>query len=72
MNKVELSAEYGGRTLTLETGNWAKQSDGAIVCRYGETVVLAAVVSAHETREGQDFFVNTIGRNKIAIRGVLQ
>ena len=40
------SFEWGGRTLTLETGKIARQADGAVLATYGETIVLAAVVAA--------------------------
>ena len=48
--------EWGGRTLTLETGKMARQADGAVVARYGDTVVLCTVVGAKVPREGIDFF----------------
>src|SRR5690606_37425097 len=47
-HKVEL--EWGGRPLTLETGKIARQADGAVLATYGETVVLATVVSAKEPK----------------------
>jgi polyribonucleotide nucleotidyltransferase len=59
-NIVRESFEWGGRTLTLETGRVARQADGAVVATYGETVVLATVVSAHAPREGVDFFPLTV------------
>ena len=43
-HKVEI--EWGGRPLTLETGKVARQADGAVIASYGETTVLATVVSA--------------------------
>jgi polyribonucleotide nucleotidyltransferase len=52
--------EWGGRTLTLETGKVARQADGAVVATYGETVVLATVVSAQTPKPGQDFFPLTV------------
>ena len=52
--------EWGGRTLTLETGKIARQADGAVVATYGETVVLATVVGAQAPREGVDFFPLTV------------
>lgn len=55
-----VSAEIAGRTLTLETGNLAEQADGAVLVRYGDTVLLATVVIARDTREGIDFFPLTI------------
>src|SRR3569833_3481433 len=54
------SFEWGGRTLTLETGKVARQADGAVIATYGETVVLATVVSAHSPKPGQDFFPLTV------------
>ncbi|AZN70139.1 polyribonucleotide nucleotidyltransferase [Georhizobium profundi] len=57
-HKVEL--EWAGRTLTLETGKVARQADGAVIATYGETVVLATVVSAKEPKPGQDFFPLTV------------
>ncbi|WP_412057485.1 polyribonucleotide nucleotidyltransferase [Bartonella sp. DGB2] len=57
-HKVEI--EWAGRSLTLETGKVARQADGAVMATYGETVVLATVVSAKEPKEGQDFFPLTV------------
>ncbi|NNF07537.1 MAG: polyribonucleotide nucleotidyltransferase, partial [Candidatus Eisenbacteria bacterium] len=51
-----VSLEIGGKTLTLESGHWAKQANGAVVVRYEETVVLAATVGEKEPRPGKDFF----------------
>jgi polyribonucleotide nucleotidyltransferase len=48
--------QWGGRTLTLETGKMARQADGAVVARYGDTVVLCTVVAAKTPRQGIDFF----------------
>jgi polyribonucleotide nucleotidyltransferase len=56
--KVEL--EWGGKTLTLETGRIARQADGAVLATYGETVVLCAVTAARDVKEGQDFFPLTV------------
>ena len=47
---------FGGKTFSFETGRFAKQADGAVMVRYADTMVLAAVVSAKESKEGQDFF----------------
>ncbi|MGF1639172.1 MAG: polyribonucleotide nucleotidyltransferase [Cyclobacteriaceae bacterium] len=44
-----------GRTITIETGKLAKQADGAVVVRMGNTMLLATVVSSEEAREGVDF-----------------
>jgi polyribonucleotide nucleotidyltransferase len=52
--------EWGGRTLTLEAGKVARQADGAVIATYGETTVLATVVSAREPKPGLDFFPLTV------------
>ncbi len=57
INKVE--REIAGRTLSIETGKLAKQAFGAVMVRYGDTMVLSTVVGA-EPREGQDFFPLTV------------
>ena len=57
-HKVEI--EWAGRPLVLETGKIARQADGAVLATYGETVVLATVVSAKEPKPGLDFFPLTV------------
>jgi len=52
--------QWGGRTLTLETGKVARQADGAVLATYGETVVLCAVTAAKSVKDGQDFFPLTV------------
>ena len=52
--------EWGGRTLVLETGKVARQADGAVLATYGETTVLATVVSEKEPKPGLDFFPLTV------------
>ncbi|MDI6745057.1 MAG: polyribonucleotide nucleotidyltransferase [Thermodesulfovibrionales bacterium] len=52
--------EIKGKKLIIETGEIAKQSDGSVVLRYGDTVVLATAVAAKNAREGLDFFPLTI------------
>jgi polyribonucleotide nucleotidyltransferase len=52
-HRVEL--DWGGRKLVLETGKIARQADGAVFATYGETTVLATVVSAKEPKTGIDF-----------------
>lgn len=47
---------WAGRPLSVEVGQMAKQASAAVLVRYGETVVLTAVVGAKEPKEGQDFF----------------
>ena len=57
-HKVEI--DWAGRPLTLETGKIARQADGAVLATYGETVVLATVVSAKQPKPGLDFFPLTV------------
>jgi len=52
--------EWAGRKLVLETGKVARQADGAVMASYGETTVLATVVSAKAPKPGQDFFPLTV------------
>ena len=59
-NVVKESFEWGGRTLTLETGKMARQADGSVLATYGETVVLATCVGARNPKEGVDFFPLTV------------
>ncbi|NDF81375.1 MAG: polyribonucleotide nucleotidyltransferase, partial [Methylophilaceae bacterium] len=47
-------------TLTLETGEIARQADGAVLVSYGDTAVLVTVVGKHDVKEGQDFFPLTV------------
>ncbi|MBY8828636.1 polyribonucleotide nucleotidyltransferase [Hephaestia mangrovi] len=56
----KVSIEWGGKTLTLETGKVARQADGAVIATLGETVVLCAVTAAKKVKEGQDFFPLTV------------
>src|SRR5205807_1335363 len=53
IHRVEL--DWAGRKLTLETGKIARQADGAVVATYGESKLLATVVSSKEPKEGIDF-----------------
>ncbi len=52
--------DWAGRKLVLETGRIARQADGAVLATYGETTVLATVVSAKVAKPGQDFFPLTV------------
>lgn len=52
--------EVGGRPLVIENGKMAKQANGAVLVRYGDTVVLVAVTASKEPREGVDFFPLTV------------
>src|SRR5689334_12703730 len=55
-----LSVEIAGREITFETGKLAKQADGAVVVREGDTMVLATAQGKTEAREGADFFPLTV------------
>ncbi|MGJ3648251.1 polyribonucleotide nucleotidyltransferase [Sphingomonas sp. GlSt437] len=59
-DKKTVSIQWGGQTLTLETGKVARQADGAVIATLGETVVLCAVTAAKSVKEGQDFFPLTV------------
>jgi polyribonucleotide nucleotidyltransferase len=54
------SIKLGDRELTVESGRIAKQADGSVVIRYGDTMVLVAAVAAQTPREGIDFFPLTV------------
>ena len=56
---IKVDAEIGAQTFSLEAGKLAEQADGAVLVRYGDTVLLATAVSG-EPREGIDFFPLTI------------
>src|SRR5207244_2543790 len=57
---AQVSVQVGNQEITFETGKLAKQADGAVVVRSGETMVLATAVGRAEAREGADFFPLTI------------
>jgi polyribonucleotide nucleotidyltransferase len=59
-NITRKSIEWGGRTLTLETGRVARQADGSVLATYGETSVLATVVGAKKADPKFDFFPLTV------------
>lgn len=54
------SIKLGNRELIVETGKVAKQADGSVIIRYGDTMLLVAAVSARTAREGLDFFPLTV------------
>lgn len=54
------TTEFGGRTLSIETGVLAAQAGGAVTVRYGDTVLLATATMAKEARAGIDFFPLTV------------
>ncbi|MEM7496668.1 MAG: polyribonucleotide nucleotidyltransferase [Pseudomonadota bacterium] len=57
---VKKEIEWGGQTLTLETGRMARQADGAVLATIGETTVLATTVFERKPKEGLDFFPLTV------------
>lgn len=59
-NKFTQSFQYGEHTVTLETGEIARQATGAVLASMGDTVVLATVVAAKDAKPGQDFFPLTV------------
>jgi polyribonucleotide nucleotidyltransferase len=59
-NTHSVEIDWGGRPLKLETGKVARQADGAVIATYGETVVMATVVSAKSPKEGIDFLPLTV------------
>ena len=59
-NKHSVSLEWAGRTLTIETGQVARQADGAVMVTYGDTTVLATACFAKSAKPGQDFFPLTV------------
>src|SRR5690625_176263 len=56
MNPIRKSFEWGGRSITLETGRVARQATGAVLASMGETTVLCTVVGASSADPGKDFF----------------
>ncbi|WP_290092579.1 polyribonucleotide nucleotidyltransferase, partial [uncultured Dubosiella sp.] len=60
MAKQEFHYEFGGRGITVETGEIAKQADGAVVIRYGDTVTLSTACASNTPKEGIDFFPLTV------------
>lgn len=60
MAKQEFHYEFGGRGITVETGEIAKQADGAVLIRYGDTVTLSTACASNTPKEGIDFFPLTV------------
>src|SRR5256714_2306673 len=58
--RADVSVTVGGREITFETGKLAKQADGSVVVRSGDTMVLATAQGRMEPREGADFFPLTV------------
>ena len=59
-NITRKSIQWGGETLTLETGRVARQADGSVIATLGETSVMANVTFAKSAKPGQDFFPLTV------------
>ncbi|MGM9514433.1 polyribonucleotide nucleotidyltransferase [Roseateles sp. DB2] len=59
-NKVTKTFQWGNHTVTMETGEIARQSTGAVLVNIDDTVVLATVVAKNEPKPGQDFFPLTV------------
>ncbi len=59
-NKVTKTFQYGQHTVTLETGEIARQASGAVMVSVEDTVILATVVARKEAKPGQDFFPLTV------------
>jgi polyribonucleotide nucleotidyltransferase len=59
-NYYRKELEWGGRKLVLETGKIARQADGAVMARYGDTIVLCTAVGVKTAKPGQDFFPLTV------------
>ena len=53
---ITKEVEIGGKILSIETGRFAKQANGSVMVRYGDTMVLVSAVAADEPREGLDYF----------------
>ncbi len=67
---IKKSIITGGKEISIETGKLAKQADGAVVLRMGDTMILATVVAAKEAKEGVDFLPLTVDyKEKFAADG---
>lgn len=60
MAKQEFHLDFCGRGITVETGEIAKQADGAVIIRYGDTVTLSTACASNQAKEGIDFFPLTV------------
>src|SRR5215813_2403408 len=64
-----VSVDISGRSFSIETGKVAKQADGAVVVRYGGSMILATCVAAKSAKESQDFFPLTVEYRERAYAG---
>lgn len=60
MAKQEFHLDFCGWGITVETGEIAKQADGAVIIRYGDTVTLSTACASNQAKEGIDFFPLTV------------
>ncbi|MGH2514373.1 MAG: polyribonucleotide nucleotidyltransferase, partial [Ktedonobacterales bacterium] len=60
MNSITVETTLAGRTLSIETGRVAEQAGGAVLVRYGDTIILATATGSAAPREGIDFFPLTV------------
>jgi polyribonucleotide nucleotidyltransferase len=64
-----VNVEFAGRTVSISTGKMAKQANGAVMVRSGDTMVLVTAVAQKEAKEGQDFFPLTVNYTEKAYAG---
>ncbi len=70
MNTTTALANVGGASIEISTGKYAKQADGAVTVRLGETIIVVAAVAAIKAKPGQEFFPLTVDyREKAAAAG---
>ncbi len=60
MNPIKKTFQYGNHTVTMETGEIARQAGGAVLCSMGDTSILVTVVAKKDAEEGRDFFPLTV------------
>ncbi len=66
----KVTANIGGKELSIESGRYARQADGAVTVQLGETIIITAAVAATKAKEGQDFFPLTVDyREKASAAG---
>lgn len=65
-NEITKTVEWGGRRLELKTGKIARQADGAVMVKMGESVVLCTAVSSREVKENRNFFPLTVHYREMA------
>ncbi len=68
-NEQWVEAQVGNMTVHISTGKMAKQANGAVVVKSGDTMVLVTAVAAKEAKEGQDFFPLTVNYTEKAYAG---